>query len=253
MFTLISNFFNEQLLMPDFLRHHKPMFDHGVLIDYGSTDKSIEIIHQMCPTWEVVKPRNPVWGSVEVNEEIKRIERQTQGWKIHLNTTEFLICGELKDLVKDVRSQAVHATVTVAICDCGEERIDDPLIIKRFHWGDMEYPKGRQRTMHAMQQGRYGPGRHQPFGEPGPGMCIAWFAYAPWPECIDRKMQIQYKVPQKDYDRGWCLNHKFTPELLTEIHTALAASSQDLMLVPEYAECVNAYLKAHWPEGKDEI
>jgi hypothetical protein len=249
-FTLISNFFNEELLMPDFLRHHKPMFDHGVMIDYGSTDASVKIIRQMCPDWEVVKPVNPIWGVLEVNQEINRIERRTPGWKIHLNTTEFLICGSLDELVKRVRGRAVHATLPVAICDCGEKRIDTPLIIKRFHWGDLNYPKGRLRTMHCMSEARYSAGRHQPFGEPGAGICIAWFAYAPWPECIDRKMQIQFKVPQKDYDKGWCLNHKFTPELLTKIHADLAASSQDLMLVPEYAACINAYLKTYWPGVK---
>jgi FkbM family methyltransferase len=40
MTTLIGHFRNEEYLLPWWLRHHVPMFDHGVLIDYSSTDAS---------------------------------------------------------------------------------------------------------------------------------------------------------------------------------------------------------------------
>src|SRR6516164_5807036 len=51
--TLISHFWNEEFLLPYWLRHHLPLFDHGVLIDYTSTDRSVEIIHELAPHWEV--------------------------------------------------------------------------------------------------------------------------------------------------------------------------------------------------------
>ncbi len=35
---LFSHIKNEEDLLPQWLNHHKHMFDHGVIIDFGSTD-----------------------------------------------------------------------------------------------------------------------------------------------------------------------------------------------------------------------
>lgn len=48
--TVISHFYNEEYLLPWWLNHHKNIFDNGILINYGSTDKSVEIIKSICPT-----------------------------------------------------------------------------------------------------------------------------------------------------------------------------------------------------------
>jgi hypothetical protein len=42
--TLFAHVRNEQELIPYWLQHHKPMFDHGVIIDYGSNDETVAII-----------------------------------------------------------------------------------------------------------------------------------------------------------------------------------------------------------------
>ena len=51
--TVITHFYNEEYLLPWWLNHHKKYFDHGIMIDYGSTDKSVEIIKEICPNWEI--------------------------------------------------------------------------------------------------------------------------------------------------------------------------------------------------------
>ena len=51
--TVISHIFNEEYLLPFWLENHKNMFDHGIIIDYCSTDSSVEIIKKYCPTWEL--------------------------------------------------------------------------------------------------------------------------------------------------------------------------------------------------------
>ena len=47
--TLLTNIFNEEYLLPFWLNHHKNMFDEIIIIDYNSTDKSIEICKSICP------------------------------------------------------------------------------------------------------------------------------------------------------------------------------------------------------------
>ena len=56
--TVLTHFYNEEYLLPWWLDHHKKYFDHGILIDYASTDKSVEIIKEICPTWTEVKSKN---------------------------------------------------------------------------------------------------------------------------------------------------------------------------------------------------
>ena len=52
--TVLTHFYNEEYLLPWWLSHHKKIFDHGILIDYHSTDRSREIIKAICPTWEII-------------------------------------------------------------------------------------------------------------------------------------------------------------------------------------------------------
>ena len=55
--VVISHFFNEAYLLPWWLEHHRQIFDHGVLIDWSSTDGSADICRQLVPGWEVVRLR----------------------------------------------------------------------------------------------------------------------------------------------------------------------------------------------------
>ncbi|MEW9106591.1 glycosyltransferase family 2 protein, partial [Paenibacillus sp.] len=48
---LISHFYNEEYLLPWWLKHHAPLFDHGILINRGSTDRSVDICKQLVPHW----------------------------------------------------------------------------------------------------------------------------------------------------------------------------------------------------------
>ena len=44
---VISHFFDEEFMLPWWLRHHRELFDHGILIDYASTDRSVEICREL--------------------------------------------------------------------------------------------------------------------------------------------------------------------------------------------------------------
>jgi len=95
--TLVSHIRNEEYLLPFWLKHHKKYFDHGIIVDYNSTDSSVEIIKSICPTWEVVPSRNAKLDALVMDREIEDIESQHPGWKMCLSTTEFLV-GDYKKL-----------------------------------------------------------------------------------------------------------------------------------------------------------
>ena len=47
--TLIAHVWNEAFLLPYWLRHHRPRFDHGVVIDYASTDGTPDLVRRWAP------------------------------------------------------------------------------------------------------------------------------------------------------------------------------------------------------------
>jgi hypothetical protein len=88
--TVVCHFYNEEKLLPWWLEHHKHIFDHGIMIDYFSTDRSMEIIREVCPDWEIRYTRNKYFDSAPIDQEVMRIESMLGGWRMCLNVTEFL-------------------------------------------------------------------------------------------------------------------------------------------------------------------
>jgi len=88
--TVLCHFYNEEWLLPWWLRHHRAIFDHGIMIDYASTDRSCEIIRDLCPGWEIRPSRNQFFDSVPIDKEVMDVERELTGWRMTLNVTEFL-------------------------------------------------------------------------------------------------------------------------------------------------------------------
>ena len=80
--TVVCHFYNEEYLLPFWLKHHRTMFAHGILIDYHSTDQSVAIIRDLCPTWDVRTSRNTMFQAVLVDEEVMEIEAGVGGYKI---------------------------------------------------------------------------------------------------------------------------------------------------------------------------
>lgn len=88
--TVVCHFYNEEFLLPWWLRHHSKVFDHGIMIDYHSTDRSVDLIKKFCPGWEIRTTRNEFFDSGPIDQEVMDIERELDGWRIALNVTEFL-------------------------------------------------------------------------------------------------------------------------------------------------------------------
>ena len=94
--TLFSHFRNEEYLLPFWLRHHREIFDHGVLIDHRSTDNSCKIIRELVPDWEIVPTSLKNFDLLLNDSEIMTHENRHKGWKICLTITEFLCAASLE-------------------------------------------------------------------------------------------------------------------------------------------------------------
>ena len=100
--TVLCHFYNEEYLLPFWLKHHHSIFTHGIMIDYHSTDKSVEIIKELCPTWEIRTTKNEMFDAYLVDKEVMEIEETLIGFKIVLNVTEFIVAKTEFNLTNDL-------------------------------------------------------------------------------------------------------------------------------------------------------
>ena len=141
--TVVSHFYNEEHLLPWWLDHHKKIFDHGILIDYHSTDRSMEIIREICPDWELRYTRNKYFDSIPIDREVMDIEQGLDGWHMCLNTTEFLY-GNTSHL--DDRTEPTQYFVGNYVFVDMEDETKGPLTLshniplhEQRHWGYDEF------------------------------------------------------------------------------------------------------------------
>ena len=124
--TVISHIFNEEYLLPFWLSYHKDIFSDGYIIDYYSTDRSVEIINKICPTWKIIKTKNidingkPVFQSNLIDLEVIEIEKEINGYKICLNTTEFLFIKNVNNLILSENIYSIY--IYAAICNIQKQK-----------------------------------------------------------------------------------------------------------------------------------
>jgi len=242
----IMHFYNEELLLPYWIRHHAPMFDKVVLINYHSTDRSEEIIGKEAPSsWEVVRSRNHDFNAVECDREVMHYESMLPrcSWTIALTTTEFLVHSNLRGMLANVSASPQTAASKVlrfpAFVMVGNDTIplkrDAQLLDQRSVYGldpalDLYAETGvsgiYSRFMHRSEV-EYSPGRHHiklPFEWAESGF-IAKYKWTPWPEIVERKAQIKERIPQVDIDLGQGLHHLNGREFFIEQQKGVRAST----------------------------
>jgi hypothetical protein len=225
--TLISHFYNEEYMLPWWLNHHKKLFDHGILIDYDSTDNSVDIIKEICPTWTIVKSANPMFSALAVDKEVQHYERQVEGYKMVLNTTEFLV-GNPTTLPQE--GNHCYGVYRYMMVDNEPEKIishQESLIENKTFGarGDLLGGEGTSRRyLHNYPQGFYGPGRHDA-NLPKDGdsdLIILMYYFSPWTqEFKNRKLQIRNKIPQSDLQAGMGHQHTCSLEEYERLHDSL--------------------------------
>jgi len=251
--TLLCHFYNEEWMLPWFLKHHRQIFDHGIMIDYHSTDRSVEIIQEICPTWDIVTSRNPNFQADNIDSEVNDIESQIEGWKICLNVTEQLI-GDY--LVMDDAGPKSILVPSIFMVDCDRERTVDPtepLYKQKFHGfsfrdSDQAFLERRARRLHCTQDPYpltstsdcMAPGRHYNFYTTD-RLAVLYYGWCPFDNGqLNRKLQIQTQIPHIDRLRGWGFHHITNAETLTyRLENEFVPRSRDL------TEDINYYVKLH--------
>lgn len=213
-FTLISHIYNEEYLLPSWLEHHRNMVDEIIIVDYKSTDKSLEICNRY--NCKIIPSKNDFFDAKLVDEEIMEIEETIEGIKIVLNTTEFLFTTiPIKEIFTDHNTTfLIKSYVPYSNQECN---IDNYYVIMNQLLNDnVKYQHGAfrgVRSIHNYLNGNYTMGRHNTH-HPGihtDKLFIIWFGYFPLNDYLmNRKLQIKNKIPESDKESGLGFHHFYT-------------------------------------------
>lgn len=231
--VLFSHFYNEELLMPFWIDQHRHMFDDAMLVDFGSTDRSVDILRERAPAgWKVYH-----WGNnfdfAKFRTEFMIKEKLFPGaWKIFLTTTEFLAHDDLCTLLQHASvPSAFRFRSYVMVGDDSQSLVENvPLLQQRslytvaplthevFHVSAEHFNassginKYYSRIMHSFDSMEYRVGVHDRINMPVDNFSdegfIVKFAFTPWPEVIDRKIQIASRIPQELFEKGMATHHQ---------------------------------------------
>jgi Glycosyl transferase family 2 len=250
---VISHFFNEAYLLPWWLEHHRKIFDHGVLIDWHSTDGSADICRQLVPGWELVRSQHERFAAILCDFEVMQHEaRFPAAWKIALNTTEFLVAPGLAmmeaaieqhqmtairfpgaimvDTSPEISPRAELPLTEQKQCGIWEDAFD----FKAYAIPGLTFPT-RSRIHHRYVVGAYAPGRH---ASHLPGQCaskrdlgaIWWYGFSPWTAAFKaRKLQIATRRADFDKKHGFGVQHDGSMAELERRWQKLRAASAPLL------------------------
>ena len=224
--TIISHIYNEEFLLPMWIKFHKNKFDEGIIVDYNSTDNSLKIIKNMAPSWRIIQSRNSHFSAKEVDEELMEIEKSISGRRIILTSTEFFI--------GNTKFSGCDFTVVPSIelvCGLGEIDMD---LERPFHEqiffglpADMRNPfrwsrgnpKGRlfHNGLDILQKNpvEYTLGRHYEVVNESPFLIYRVQDCLVDEEMIDRQLQIQLRISNKDVSQNLGFNHHNEGRFLT--------------------------------------
>jgi hypothetical protein len=268
--TVLTHFWNEELLLPYWISHHRRLFDYGILIDNGSTDRSAQICRELAPDWLVLPSKFPDFDSILMDHEVMQYESCLRGFKICLNVSEFLLTAKpLEQIETDLIRESnggptgkfTSAAIMVDTCPSDppfNERV--PLFLQKST-GILETPDNKElraslelpllsrgRFYHNFPIGGYRPGRHSSeFSQGGPpcsDLLVLWFGYSPWSQpFIDRKLAIGPRVSDVDrrFSRGWHHTNE-TRELLVARQNRMANHSAPLLLLPQFQFALDDFL-----------
>lgn len=227
--------------------HHTKLFDHGILINKGSTDRSVEICKKFAPHWEVRDSENPEFDALATDREVMGVEQEVEGWKIILNTTEFFCVQDKEQFWKSLkdlggRMYGLEGLIMVENPNYNypKLRYSISLMKQRFHGylpEDWELWR-RGRFIHNHEYGSYTAGRHLTMHESmnyPPLACIVWFGFSPWNDAIKRrKLQIGPTLSQGSIHAGMGTHHIITPDRLEAWYRELAGGTKDLRFSDAY-------------------
>lgn len=236
--TVITHIYNEEYLLPFWLNHHKNIFDHGIIIDYRSTDNSVKICKEICPSWHIITTRNNDFNSFLVDKEVMDIENLIEGYKIVLNTTEFLFSSKpLNEFCIDsLISYGINVLTPYSL------NIYDPdsniSLYNLLLDTDTKYHLDRYgtRQLHNFKNGNYDVGRHITYNPMiyTNDIYIIWLGFFPLNQkLLNRKLQIKNNIPESDKQIGNGAQHLYDVEKMLSINTEKSNTGLQLKEINE--------------------
>lgn len=216
--TVITHVYNEEFLLPVWIRHHLKHFDHGVVIDFASTDNSRKIIQELAPKWTVINSPLPNFDAEKLDKLIQKLELDIEGVKIALTTTEFFL-GNPRLLRHD--PEFIHSIDLVS--KEGDQVKGEEDFHKQFNFGLSEEdskkirPNELGRALH-IEPVEYETGRHFK-GYFGDKLILRVANCLVNDEMITRRLQIQTRIPADDIKNGRGIQH----------HAGAVLRSEDLI------------------------
>ena len=231
--TLLTHIYNEEYLLPFWLHHHKDMFDDIIIIDYRSTDTSLDICKSICPNCKIIPTKNPDFGAKYIDSEVMDIENSIDGIKVALNTTEFLICETpIKELFSNLTTTSYSAIVNSPYSKQNYIVNELPELFNNLLNDDVVFHQNRwTRQIHNFPNGNYQIGRHGTNNPsiPTDKLHIIWMGFYPLNDnLLNRKLQIQQNIPQSDKMKGWGIQHLYSKEKILSVNNEKANSGKSL-------------------------
>jgi hypothetical protein len=239
--TVISHFFNEEFLLPWWIKHHLRIFDHGVMINHGSTDRSVEVIRDLAPHWKIVNSQLSQFDAVFTDFEVMQQESYLPGFKMALTVTEFVISTvpfeEVDRFLVDRNLAACCAKGVIMVDPRPDAELSpEHSLFAQKHHGYLE-PTDNQcfsRVYHRASIGQYLPGRHRSWLPDSKvqlsGLFVLKYHYSPWvPEFVQRKLQIRAKLPAVDPGNVKGVSHNRTSEEMERDYSIELGKASDLM------------------------
>ena len=239
---LISHFYNEAMLLPFWIAHHAPLFDHAVLIDYNSTDGSAELVRKLAPpSWKVIaSSTGSEFGARTLDAQVETQERLfPHDWHLALTVTEFLIHPRFRETLatfdprakQDKAHPEIRALPMLQIVGDDTrgplrrfeslplqrsmylwEKAWDPAIFAR-HINGGYLPWRRYMHTGKLAGAIYEVGRHRitpAYSKriiPHMDGFVIKYTGSPWPESMMRQMQIGHNVAEVDRMQGLGKRH----------------------------------------------
>jgi hypothetical protein len=239
------------------------LLDHGIIIDYYSTDRSIDIIRTFCPTWTIVKTKNinsngtPNFDALLIDQEVNEIEKTIKEYKICLNITEFFIILNEEFLTNVIHRIPIYSMMST---NNNPKNIVDFLKVDLFKLRstpNIQFDRG-YRTLHNKDFIHYHPGRHYIHDGQGDTIqstdfIILWSELYPFNEkFIERKLQIKNNMSQRDKQCGNGFQHlMLEDELHDYFHKELSQHTNELKLKLPIKSSIyysELLMDSHWGE-----
>ena len=235
--TVITHFYNEEYMLPWWINHHKKLFDHGIMINYASTDRSLEICKELCPpSWKIVDSTNSSFSASSCDQEVQEYEKTISGFKMALTIGEFLLTPMRLDQMNEIiGSQNYNYLKTNGICMVDTNPYDlpthDKSLIEQKHYGMIDnytanemnvgivqnsYNKLYSRHYHNQPYGNYSPGRHIIHDSniiERNDIFTLKYKYCPWNEYTFKRMkQFGSRIPESDIKNRWGIHFLLSQE-----------------------------------------